>query len=108
MIYYVKGDLFEAQTEAIVNTVNTVGVMGKGIALQFRKRFPENYKIYKKTCKNNELQIGSLLITQSNSLFFKYIVNFPTKKHWRYPSKYEYIEEGLKKLVHKLDSRKQT
>ena len=99
MIKYVKGDIFEAETEAIINTVNTVGVMGKGIALQFKQRFPHNYDIYKKACENNELEIGKLLITESNSLFFKYIINFPTKKHWRNPSKYEYIEEGLTDLI---------
>lgn len=102
MIHYTKGDLFEAQTEAIVNTVNTVGVMGKGIALQFKKRFPDNYNTYKKACEQNELQIGDLIVTKSSSLFFKYVINFPTKTHWRYPSKYEYIENGLATLVEKI------
>ena len=102
MIKYTKGDIFEAETEAIINTVNTVGVMGKGIALQFKQKFPQNFDIYKKACEKNELKVGKLLITESNSLFFKYIINFPTKKHWRNPSKYEYIEEGLINLIENI------
>lgn len=105
MITYTTGDLFEAQTEAIVNTVNTVGVMGKGIALQFKNRFPENYLTYKKACEQDLLKIGDLLITENNSLFFKYIINFPTKKHWRNPSKYEYVEKGLDTLIEELKIR---
>lgn len=106
MITYTTGDLFEAQTEAIVNTVNTVGVMGKGIALQFKQRFPGNYLVYKKACDQSLLKIGDLLITESNSLFFKYIINFPTKEHWRNPSKYEYIEKGLDTLIEEIKKRK--
>lgn len=102
MIYYKTGDLFEAQAEAIINTVNTVGVMGKGIALQFKQRFPENFETYRKLCSDNQLDVGQLLITKDNSLFFKYIINFPTKKHWKQPSEYEYIEEGLAELVKKI------
>ena len=101
MIHYIKGNLFDSKAEAIVNTVNTVGVMGKGIALQFKKNYPTNYKTYLTACKNNELKVGDLLITQEQSMFGgkKYIVNFPTKKHWRQPSEYSYIEGGLIKLV---------
>lgn len=99
MVRYTTGDLFEAQTEAIVNTVNTVGVMGKGIALQFKKRFPENYKQYRKACEWNEVKPGKLLVTQTDNLFFRYIVNFPTKTDWRKPSRYEYIEQGLEELT---------
>jgi|26BtaG_2_1085354.scaffolds.fasta_scaffold00009_6 O-acetyl-ADP-ribose deacetylase (regulator of RNase III) len=105
MITYTTGDLFEAQTEAIVNTVNTVGVMGKGIALQFKNRFPENYQIYKNACDQNLLKIGELLVTENNSLFFKYIINFPTKKHWRNPSKYDYVEKGLDALIEEIKIR---
>lgn len=105
MITYTTGDLFEAQTEAIVNTVNTVGIMGKGIALQFKQRFPDNYFIYKKACDQNLLKIGDLLITENNSLFFKYIINFPTKEHWRNPSKYEYVEKGLDALIEEIRKR---
>lgn len=102
MIHYKTGDIFEAQAEAIVNTVNTVGVMGKGIALQFKQRFPDNYDAYKQICSDGKLDVGQLLITQSNSLFFKYIINFPTKKHWKQPSQYQYIEDGLAQLVEKI------
>jgi O-acetyl-ADP-ribose deacetylase (regulator of RNase III) len=96
---FVTGNLFEAGTQALVNTVNTVGVMGKGIALQFRNMFPENYKLYVAACKRNELQPGKLLIVTEHQLKGdRIIVNFPTKTEWRLKSKYEYIEEGLKEL----------
>ena len=93
MIHYVKGNLLESEAEALVNTVNTVGVMGKGIALQFKEAFPENFRIYKKTCQKKELQIGSMLIVKDSNLTSgqKLIVNFPTKTHWRLPSEYSYI-----------------
>ncbi len=99
MIIYKKGNIVNDEAEALVNSVNTVGVMGKGVALAFKKAFPQNYKIYKQACDNNELRTGKLLITQTGQFQPKYIINFPTKVHWRNPSKYEYIEEGLKELV---------
>src|SRR5680860_127186 len=99
MIKYQKGDMFDAQTDAIVNTVNTVGVMGKGIALQFKKRFPTNYHAYLKAIKEKNIDIGKLFVTDSPNLFYKYIINFPTKKHWRHPSEYEYIEKGMIDLI---------
>jgi len=101
MINYVTGNIFESEAEALVNTVNTVGVMGKGIALQFKKVFKENYKIYKESCKKNEIDIGKLLIFKDSSLLTgeKYIINFPTKKDWRNPSEYKYIEDGLDDLI---------
>ncbi|MBS9768475.1 MAG: macro domain-containing protein [Flavobacteriaceae bacterium] len=70
MIHYTKGDIFNSEAQAIINTVNTVGIMGKGIALQFKKRFPKNFAIYKKACDEKKLHIGSMLITETNSLFF--------------------------------------
>jgi O-acetyl-ADP-ribose deacetylase (regulator of RNase III)/uncharacterized protein YwgA len=96
MIHYITGNLLESPAAALVNTVNTVGVMGKGIALQFKHQFPQNYKNYIKAFKNNELQIGKLLITKEAD---KLIINFPTKTDWRKPSEYEYVENGLKALV---------
>jgi O-acetyl-ADP-ribose deacetylase (regulator of RNase III) len=96
MIHYITGNLLESPAAALVNTVNTFGVMGKGIALQFKHQFPQNYKKYVKAFKNNELQIGKLLITQESD---KFIINFPTKTDWRKPSEYEYVELGLKALV---------
>lgn len=108
MIINVKGDLFDSDAEALVNTVNTVGVMGKGIALQFKENFPENYRLYREACKNNTLEIGKLLITKESipSGESKTIINFPTKKHWRYPSEYSYIEKGLVSLREEIISRK--
>jgi O-acetyl-ADP-ribose deacetylase (regulator of RNase III) len=99
MINYTKGNLLDAQTEAIVNTVNTVGVMGKGIALQFREAFPDNYKAYKRATDAKAVQIGKMFVTENHALTGpKYIINFPTKKHWRQPSRIEYITAGLQDL----------
>ena len=100
MIQFTTGDMLQSKAEAFVNTVNTVGVMGKGIALQFKEAFPANYKVYAKACKNKELKPGELLAVHDTNLIYgdKYIINFPTKTHWRQPSKYEYIESGLKAL----------
>ncbi len=107
MIQYITGNLLESKAEALVNTVNTVGVMGKGVALQFKNLFPNNYKVYVKACHNNELKIGTLLVTEDVSLLTgeKIIINFPTKTHWRYPSSYEYIEKGLVELVRVIEEK---
>lgn len=107
MIHYKIGNLLESEAEALVNTVNTVGVMGKGIALQFKNTFPNNFKIYQKACKNNELQVGKLLITEEESLLLgkKVIINFPTKTNWRLPSEYSYIEDGLIELIKEIQER---
>lgn len=101
MLQFLKGNLLESRAEALVNTVNTVGVMGKGIALQFREAFPVNFKEYQKACKAGLLQPGKLLPVKDHNAFLgeKLIVNFPTKTHWRKPSQYQYIEDGLKELA---------
>jgi O-acetyl-ADP-ribose deacetylase (regulator of RNase III) len=100
---YIKGNLLEANTHALVNTVNTVGVMGKGIALQFKEAFPINYKQYVSACRKNQLQPGKLLVVKEASLEGnKIIINFPTKTQWYLNSKYEYIEEGLKELANTI------
>jgi O-acetyl-ADP-ribose deacetylase (regulator of RNase III)/uncharacterized protein YwgA len=101
MIRYLTGNLLDSDAHALVNTVNTVGVMGKGIALQFKNMFPNNYKIYSKACENKEFKIGNLLITEEETLLKgkKIIINFPTKTSWRLPSEYSYIELGTKALV---------
>lgn len=97
---FVKGNLLTAPVEALVNTVNTVGVMGKGIALQFRERFPQNYIAYKNACKSDQMVIGKMFVFREEMLDGeKLIINFPTKKHWRQPSQYNYVEQGLKDLV---------
>lgn len=100
MIRYLKGNILESDAQALVNTVNTIGIMGKGIALQFKKAFPENYKAYIKACKNKEIDIGKLFVFKEKTLLSeKIIINFPTKKDWRNPSEYEYIEKGLDDLI---------
>lgn len=100
MIQFRQGNLLEAEVEAVVNTVNTVGVMGRGIALMFKERFPENFKAYAAACKAGEVQTGRMFVTATGELSGpKWIINFPTKRHWRNPSQMEWIEEGLRDLV---------
>lgn len=107
-VTFKTGDLFLDKSEALVNTVNCVGVMGKGVALEFKRIWPENYNAYKKVCGAKELRPGRMLIFELMSLFGKsepkFIVNFPTKDHWREKSKLEYISKGLDALV--LDIKK--
>ena len=101
MIFFLQGNLFDKlnEVDAIVNTVNTVGVMGKGIALEFKKRFPDNTKEYVIRCKEGSIAIGkSFVFELEKNIHTKYIVNFPTKKHWRNPSKIEYVDAGLEDL----------
>ena len=96
--------MLEADTEALVNTVNTVGVMGKGIAIQFKERFPMNFKIYANACKKGDMQVGKMLVVKENTLDGeKLIINFPTKKEWFRMSQYSYIEDGLKDLVNVIE-----
>ena len=92
MIRFLKGNLLESDAQVLVNTVNTVGVMGKGIALQFKEAYPNNYLKYRKACKNNEVCVGKMFVTHDISLYKgeKIIVNFPTKTTWRKPSEYSY------------------
>jgi O-acetyl-ADP-ribose deacetylase (regulator of RNase III) len=95
-----KGNLLKADAEALVNTVNCVGVMGKGIALQFKQAFPENFSAYEKACKKNQIQLGQVHVFPTGRLLNpKYIINFPTKKHWRAKSQLSDIESGLDSLV---------
>ena len=96
MIDYIEGNIFDSPAQVIVNTVNTVGVMGKGIALAFKQRYPEMFQRYKTTCEKHLLTIGKLM------LFYEadhWLLLFPTKENWRNPSKLEYIEKGLMKFV---------
>jgi O-acetyl-ADP-ribose deacetylase (regulator of RNase III) len=100
MIRYTQGNLLDDQSEALVNTVNEVGVMGKGIALMFRERFPENAEAYERACQAKEVRVGRMFVTEARSLWRpRWIINFPTKKHWRHPSKLEWIRAGLRDLV---------
>lgn len=96
-IVFKKGDIFQAHSEAIVNAVNCVGVMGRGLALEFKRKFPKNFQEYKTACDKGELVIGKLFITFDESTN-QHIVNFPTKRHWREPSKLEDIRQGLAAL----------
>jgi O-acetyl-ADP-ribose deacetylase (regulator of RNase III) len=99
MITFRKGNLLDAKVDALVNTVNTVGVMGKGIALMFKEAFPENFRAYEDACKRKEIRVGHMFVTESSRFDGpRWIVNFPSKKHWRQPSKLEWITEGLADL----------
>lgn len=100
MITFTQGNLLEADVDALVNTVNTVGVMGKGVALMFKEAFPQNFEAYEAACKDGNVQLGHMFVTERQQLMRpKWIINFPTKAHWRYPSRIEWIEAGLKDLV---------
>lgn len=99
MITFTQGNLLEARAEALVNTVNTVGVMGKGIALMFKERFNENFRRYAAACKAKEVQTGKMFVTPVHELDGpRWIVNFPTKQHWRAPSRIEWVVDGLRDL----------
>ncbi len=103
MIEITTGDILQAEAEALVNTVNCVGVMGRGIALQFKKAFPENFTVYKAVCDKKELTPGKMLVVNLNRLQLpRYVVNFPTKRHWRGKSRIEDIESGLATLVKEI------
>jgi len=97
MLIFKYGNILDSKCYALVNTVNIVGVMGKGIALQFRNEFPHNYSIYRKACQYHRLKVGELLMVKDISMRLgeRLIINFPTKTHWRLPSEYAYIEQGL-------------
>lgn len=103
MIEESKGNLLEADAEAIVNTVNTVGVMGKGIALQFKQAWPGNFKAYAKACKEGEVAPGRMFVYELGGMVNpRFIINFPTKRHWRQKSRIEDIESGLVALVEEI------
>jgi O-acetyl-ADP-ribose deacetylase (regulator of RNase III) len=101
MVVYVKGDILDSAAPVLVNTVNTVGVMGKGVALQFKRAFPDNFRAYSQACKTGDIAIGKLFLSRDSNLLTgeKLIINFPTKTDWRKPSEYGYIEAGLKDLI---------
>ena len=123
MIEAGSGNLLSADVEALVNTVNTVGVMGKGLALHFRRKFPANFEIYAAACARGDVEIGRMLVVETKTpaagdldLFVKapttapparlrYIINFPTKQHWRDPSRLEYLRVGLIALIEEIRAR---
>lgn len=95
-------DIFQSEAQTLVNTVNCVGVMGKGIAQRFKGEYPEMFEQYVQICKNGLLNVGKLWLYKTEN---KWILNFPTKTDWRYPSKIEYLEVGLKKFVSTYKSK---
>lgn len=108
MIQYITGNILDSDAQALVNTVNTMGVMGKGIALQFKKAYPNNFKAYEKASKNEEVKVGKMFVTLDSNTTTgeRTIINFPTKTNWRKPSEYKYIEDGLENLVVVIKERK--
>lgn len=104
MIQYTQGNLLASQAEAVVNTVNTVGVMGKGIALMFKEAFKANFLAYQEACRHGEVEVGRMFVTERIGRP-RWIVNFPTKKHWRHPSKLSWVVEGLEDLRRVIEDR---
>jgi len=102
MLQVLKGNIFTTKCQTIVNTINCVGVMGAGIAYECRLRFPEMYSKYVELCESGNIKIGSLWIYKSEE---KWVLNFPTKTHWKFQSKIEYLELGLNKFVHTYRER---
>lgn len=103
MIEFRQGDILNADVEALVNTVNCVGIMGRGVALQFRKAFPANFKAYEAACQRGEVQPGRMFIYKTGELTNpRYIINFPTKRHWKGKSRIEDIDSGLDALVNDI------
>ncbi len=106
MIRFTSGDILTASVEALVNTVNCVGIMGRGIALQFKKAYPKNFKLYEAACARGEVQPGKMFVSETGKFSPKYIINFPTKRHWRGKSRIEDIENGLDALAREIRERK--
>jgi O-acetyl-ADP-ribose deacetylase (regulator of RNase III) len=107
VIRYTTGDILKADADALVNTVNCVGIMGRGIALQFKNRFPANFKAYKAACDRDEVQPGRMFVFETGTLTSpRLIINFPTKRHWKGKSRMEDIESGLAALVDEIKTRK--
>ena len=102
MIQYTSGNILKAGTDALVNTVNSVGIMGRGIALQFKEAFPANFKAYAAACRLGEVQPGRMFVFYTGLTAPRYIINFPTKRHWRGKSRIEDIRSGLDALVEEL------
>jgi O-acetyl-ADP-ribose deacetylase (regulator of RNase III) len=100
MIRYTTGNLLDAPTEALVNAVNETGVMGKGIALMFKQAFPESARAYERAAKSGAVRVGKVLVTEHRTLVGpRWIIHFPTKQHWRDPSKLEWVRDGLADLA---------
>lgn len=102
MYRYHRTSIFTSNAQTVVNTVNTVGIMGKGLAAEFKKRYPDMYERYRELCKKGEFKIGQLWLWKATD---QWILNFPTKQHWRQPSKISYVEAGLQKFVETYQAR---
>ena len=106
MIRYTTGNLLEADAEALVNTVNTVGVMGKGVALMFKEAFPDNFRAYAAACERGEVDVGRMFVTETQALMGpRWIINFPTKQHWRSKTRIAWIDSGLADLRRVIEER---
>ena len=106
MISYTQGNLLDARVDALVNTVNTVGVMGKGIALMFKERFKRNFNLYASACKAKQVKVGQMFVTETGELDGpRWVINFPTKDHWRGNSRLDWVESGLQDLKRVLRER---
>ena len=106
MLRFTTGDILAEDAEALVNTVNCVGVMGRGVALQFKKAFPENFRAYARACQGGEVKLGAMFVFETGALTNpRTIINFPTKRHWRGNSRIEAVEAGLQDLVHVVRGR---
>lgn len=105
-VEFTKGNILRAEAEALVNTVNCVGIMGRGIALQFKKAFPKNFRAYEAACKRGEVEPGRMFVFETEQLSPKFVINFPTKRHWRGKSRIEDIESGLEALIAIIRDRK--
>lgn len=102
MIKIISGNIFTTKMQTIVNTINCVGVMGAGIAYEFKLRYPKMFEQYAELCETKHISIGKLWIYKTDE---KWILNFPTKNHWKYPSKIEYLEKGLQKFLDTYESK---
>lgn len=103
-----RGDLFRSNAQAIVNTVNCVGVSGKGIALEFKRRYPVNHNAYAEACSRGAVRPGEMFVTETGLVHPQYIINFPTKRHWVNPSRSLDIVAGLRALRREIETRKIT
>ena len=106
MLTFKTGDILAEAADALVNTVNCVGVMGRGIALQFKRAFPDNFKAYAARCKRDQIQPGRVFVFETGTIVPpRYIINFPTKRHWRGKSRLDDIEIGLESLAREIRAR---
>ena len=107
MIQYKQGDILKEDAEVLVNTVNCVGIMGRGIALEFKRAFPNNFKAYEAACRRHEIEPGRMFVFETGKLTNpRLIINFPTKRHWRGKSRIEDIDKGLAALVDEVRNHK--